>query len=151
MLEVNGNMLKEFKEFAMKGNVLDLAVGLIIGASFGAIVNSLVNDVIMPPIGALLGKVDFSNLFLNLSGRAYPSLKAAKEAGAPVIGYGAFLNTIINFLIVGFAVFQVVRMANRFKREVPAPSAAPATKECPHCGMNIPVKARRCPHCTSQL
>lgn len=144
-------MLKEFKEFAMKGNVLDLAVGLIIGAAFGAIVNSLVNDIIMPPIGALLGKVDFSNLFLNLSGQAYPSLKAAKEAGAPVIGYGAFLNTVINFLIVGFAAFQVVRVANRFKREAPAPPAASATKECPYCGMNIPVKATRCPYCTSQL
>jgi large conductance mechanosensitive channel len=150
-MEVSDTMLKEFKEFAMKGNVLDLAVGLIIGAAFGAIVNSLVNDVIMPPVGAVLGKVDFSNLFLNLSGRAYPSLKAAKEAGAPVIGYGAFLNTIVNFLIVGFAVFQVVRVANRFKRDTPAPAAVPAAKECPHCGMNIPVKARRCPHCTSEL
>jgi large conductance mechanosensitive channel len=144
-------MLKEFKEFAMRGNVVDLAVGVIMGAAFGAIVNSLVNDVIMPPIGAVLGKVDFSNLFLNLSGQAYPSLKAAKDAGAPVIGYGAFLNTIINFVIVGFAVFQVVRVVNRLRREAPAPAVVPATKECPHCGMNIPNKARRCPHCTSQL
>jgi large conductance mechanosensitive channel len=144
-------MLKEFKEFAMRGNVVDLAVGVIMGAAFGAIVNSLVNDVIMPPIGAVLGKVDFSNLFLNLSGEAYPSLKAAKDAGAPVIGYGAFLNTLINFVIVGFAVFQLVRVVNRLRREPPAPAAVPATKECPHCGMNIPNKARRCPHCTSQL
>jgi large conductance mechanosensitive channel len=146
-------MFKEFKEFAMRGNVVDLAVGVIMGAAFGAIVNSLVNDVIMPPIGAVLGKVDFSNLFLNLSGQAYPSLKAAKDAGAPVIGYGAFLNTVINFLIVGFAVFQFVRVINRLRREVPesAPAAVPATKECPYCAMIIPIKARRCPHCTSQL
>ncbi len=142
-------MFKEFKEFIMRGNVLDLAVAVIIGAAFGAIVNSLVNDVIMPPIGALLGKVDFGSLFINLSGQAFPSLKAAKEAGAPVIGYGAFLNTVINFLVVGFVVFQVVRTANRFKRpEAPAPVT---TKACPHCTMSIPIKAKRCPHCTSQL
>lgn len=133
----------------MGGSVLDLAVGIIIGVAFGAVVNSLVNDVIMPPIGALLGKVDFSNLFINLSGQAYPSLKAAKEAGAPVIGYGAFMNSIISFLVIAFVVFQVVKVANRFRRE--APAAAPANKECPYCGMAIPVRAARCPHCTSQL
>jgi large conductance mechanosensitive channel len=142
-------MMKEFRDFIMRGNVLDLAIAVIMGAAFGPIVNSLVNDVIMPPVGALLGKVDFSSMFLNLSGQAYPSLKAAKEAGAPVIGYGAFLNTIINFLIIAFVVFQIVRVANRFKKEAPAP--APTTKDCPQCGMSIPLKAKRCPHCTSQL
>lgn len=142
-------MWKEFREFAMGGSVLDLAVGIVIGVAFGTVVNSLVNDIIMPPIGALLGRVDFSGLFINLSGQAYPSLIAAKEAGAPVIGYGAFINSIISFLIVAFVVFQVVKAVNRFKRE--APAAAPASKECPYCGMAIPVKAARCPHCTSQL
>ncbi len=142
-------MFREFKEFIMRGNVLDLAVAVIIGVAFGAVVNSLINDVIMPPIGALLGKVDFGSLFINLSGHAYPSLKAAKEAGAPVIGYGAFLNTVINFLVVAFIIFQMVSMANRFKRpEAPAPVT---TKECPHCTMAIPIKAKRCPHCTAEL
>jgi large conductance mechanosensitive channel len=142
-------VLKEFKEFIVRGNVLDLAVAVIIGAAFGAIVNSLVNDVIMPPIGALLGKVDFGSLFINLSGQAYPSLKAAKEAGAPVIGYGAFLNTVINFLVVAFVIFQVVRTANRLKK--PQAAAPVTTKECPYCMMSIPAKAKRCPQCTSQL
>jgi large conductance mechanosensitive channel len=142
-------MLKEFRDFVMRGNVLDLAIAVIMGAAFGPIVTSLVNDIVMPPIGALLGRVDFGNLFLNLSGQAYPSLKAAREVGAPVIGYGAFLNTVINFLIIAFVVFQIVRVANRLKKE--APAAAPATKECPQCGMAIPVQAKRCPHCTSQL
>jgi large conductance mechanosensitive channel len=141
-------MWREFREFAMKGNVLDLAVGLIIGAAFGAIANSLVNDVIMPPVGALLGRIDFSSLFINLSGQPYPSLKAAKDAGAPVIGYGAFLNSIITFLIVAFAVFQVVKVANRFRQEAPA---TPATKECPTCAMGVPLKARKCPYCQSPL
>ncbi len=139
-------MLKEFKEFIMRGNVVDLAVAVIIGVAFGVVVTSLVNDVIMPPIGALLGKVDFGSLFINLSGQAYPSLKAAKEAGAPVIGYGAFLNTVINFLVVAFVIFQVVRTASRFKKPAPV-----TTKECPYCLMSIPIKAKRCPHCTSQL
>jgi large conductance mechanosensitive channel len=130
----------------MRGNVLDLAIAVIMGAAFAPIVNSLVNDIVMPPIGALLGSVDFSNLFLNLSGQAYPSLKAAREAGAPVIAYGIFLNNVINFLIIAFVVFQIVRIANRFKTEAPA-----AAKDCPHCGMSIPIKATRCPHCTSQL
>ncbi len=142
-------MMKEFREFIIRGNVLDLAIAVIMGAAFGPIVNSLVNDVIMPPVGAVLGKVDFSSMFLNLSGQAYPSLKAAKEAGAPAIGYGAFLNTVINFLIIAFVVFQIVRVANRFKKE--APAVAPTTKDCPQCGMTIPLKAKRCPHCTSQL
>jgi large conductance mechanosensitive channel len=142
-------VFKEFREFIARGNVLDLAVAVIIGAAFGAVVNSLVNDVVMPPIGALLGKVDFGSLFLNLSGQAYPSLKAAKDAGAPVIGYGSFLNTIINFLVIAFVVFQVVRTANRFKR--PEAAAPVSTKECPYCAMSIPIKAKRCPLCTSQL
>ncbi|MDR7542997.1 MAG: large conductance mechanosensitive channel protein MscL [Armatimonadota bacterium] len=142
-------MWKEFKEFALRGSVVDLAVGIIIGAAFGAIVNSFVSDIVMPPVGLALGRVDFSNLFINLSGQTYPSLKAAREAGAAVIAYGAFLNAVVNFLIVAFAVFQVVRITNRFRRE--APVAAPAAKECPQCGMSIPLVAKRCPHCTSQL
>ncbi|MGD1148404.1 MAG: large conductance mechanosensitive channel protein MscL [Thermoanaerobaculaceae bacterium] len=142
-------MLKEFKEFAMRGNVLDMAVGIIIGAAFGRIVTSLVNDVIMPPIGLLMGKVDFSSLFLNLSGTAYPSLAEAKKAGAPVIGYGAFLNTILDFIVVAFVIFLLIKQVNRFKRQ-PAP-AAPATKDCPYCLSANPTKATRCAHCTSQL
>jgi large conductance mechanosensitive channel len=142
-------MLKEFREFAMRGSMLDLAIGIIMGVAFGGVVNSLVNDVIMPPIGALLGKVDFSSLFFNLSGQTFPSLKAAKDAGAPVIGYGAFLNTVINFLVIAFVVFQIVKAVNRMQK--PAPAAGPATKDCPHCTMSIPIKARRCPHCTSEL
>jgi large conductance mechanosensitive channel len=142
-------MLKEFREFAIKGNAVDLAVGVIIGAAFGAIVSSLVNDVIMPPIGRLLGGVDFSSLFVVLGHGSYPSLKAAKEAGAATINYGVFLNTVINFLIVAFAVFLLVKGMNRLKRE--APAAAPSTKDCPFCATSIPVKATRCPHCTSIL
>lgn len=142
-------MWTEFKEFAIKGNVVDLAVGLIIGAAFGAIVNSLVNDIVMPPIGLVLARVDFANLFINLSGTAYPNLSAARAAGAPVIAYGAFLNTLINFVIVAFAVFQLVKGINRFRRQAPAP--APSTKECPQCTMSIPLGAKRCPHCTSPL
>ena len=142
-------MMKEFREFAMRGSVLDLAIGVIIGAAFGAIVNSFVNDVIMPPIGLLLGKVDFSSLFINLSGQTYPSLKAAKDAGAAVIGYGAFLNTVLNFVIISFAVFVVVKQVNRMKR--PEPAAAPTTRDCPYCTMAVSHKATRCPHCTSEL
>ena len=142
-------MLKEFKEFAMRGNVLDMAIGIIIGAAFGRIVSSFVNDVIMPPIGLLMGKVDFSSLFLNLSGAPYATLEEAKKAGAPVIAYGAFLNTILDFVIVAFVVFLLIRQVNRFKR---APEAAPATtKECPYCLSVIPLKASRCGHCTAQL
>jgi large conductance mechanosensitive channel len=142
-------MLKEFKEFAMKGNVLDLAVGFIIGAAFGKIVTSLVSDIILPPIGLILGKVDFSNLFINLSGKSYASFAEAKAAGAPTVNYGVFLNNIVDFLIVAFVVFLLVRMVNRWNR--PAPAAVPATKECSYCASAIPAKARRCPNCTSEL
>jgi large conductance mechanosensitive channel len=141
-------MLKEFKEFAMKGNVLDLAVGFIIGAAFGKIVSSLVSDIIMPPIGVILGKVDFSNLFVTLSGPSFPTLAAAKAAGAPTLNYGVFINNIIVFLIVAFAVFLIVRIVNRWK---PVPPTAPATKECPYCGTKLPLKATRCSGCTAQL
>ncbi len=143
-------MLKEFKAFAMRGNVLDMAVGIIIGAAFGKIVSSLVSDIIMPPIGLLLGKVDFTNLYLNLSGTQYPSLAAAKEAGAATINYGLFLNTILDFVIVAFALFLLVRQVNRMAAPAPAP-AAPTTKECPYCCSSVPLKATRCPHCTSEL
>jgi len=140
-------MIKEFKEFVVKGNVLDMAVGIIIGASFGKVVTSFVSDVMMPPIGLLLGKVDFSNLFINLSGKSFESLADAKKAGAATLNYGLFLNTTIDFLIVGFAIFILVRQVNRMKRQ--APAAAPVTRECPYCFTDIPVKATRCPHCTS--
>jgi len=142
-------MLKEFKEFAMRGNVLDMAVGIVIGAAFGGIVNSFVNDILMPPIGLLLGRVDFSNLFVNLKGH-YPSVAAAKAAGAATLNYGIFLNTVINFIILAFAVFLLVRQVNRlFPKPQPAP--APATKDCKFCFTSIPVQASRCPHCTSDL
>ncbi len=148
-------MLKDFKEFAMRGNVLDMAVGIIIGAAFGTIVNSLVQDVIMPPIGLLLGNVDFSNLFMVLKdGKAagpYVSLAAAKSAGAVTINIGVFINTIITFLIVAFAVFLLVRAVNRLKRQEQASPPAPATKECAYCFSSIPIKATRCPQCTSDL
>jgi large conductance mechanosensitive channel len=142
-------MLKDFKEFAMRGSVIDLAVGVIIGAAFGGIVTSLVNDVIMPPIGLVLGKVDFKELFLSLNGTVYPTLDAAKKAGAPVIAYGQFLNTILNFLIIAFVVFLVVKQFNRMKKEPPV--AAPSTKECPFCIGSVPLKATRCPLCTSTI
>lgn len=142
-------MLKEFKEFALRGNVLDMAIGIIIGAAFGRIISSLVNDILLPPIGLLLGKVDFSNLFINLSGKAFASLADAKAAGAATINYGVFLNEVINFLIVAFAIFFLVRQINRFKR--PAAVPEPTTKACPFCQTEIPIKATRCPHCTSQL
>jgi len=142
-------MLKEFKEFAMKGNVLDMAVGIIIGAAFGKIVTSFVSDILMPPLGLLLGKMDFASLFLTLSGQRYPTIAAAKAAGAATLNYGLFINTIIDFLIVAFAVFLLVRQVNRFKRQ--QPGAAPVTKDCPYCAFAIPVPASRCPHCTSQL
>jgi large conductance mechanosensitive channel len=144
-------MFKEFKEFAMRGNVLDMAVGIIIGAAFGKIVSSFVADVLMPPIGLLLGKVDFSNLFINLSGQSYPSVDAAKAAGAATLNYGMFLNTVIDFLIVAFAVFLLVKQVNRFTAKTEAPPAAPATKECPRCLSQIPIKATRCAHCTADL
>ena len=142
-------MFKEFKTFIMRGNVLDLAVAVIIGAAFGKIVSSLVNDVLMPPLGLLLGKMDFSSLFINLSGKDYSSLASAKAAGAATINYGLFLNAVIDFLIVAFVIFLVIRAANRLQRPKPAP--APAAKECPYCFSNIPIKATRCPACTSEL
>jgi large conductance mechanosensitive channel len=141
-------MLKEFKEFAMRGSVLDLAVGVIIGAAFGKIVASLVDDVLMPPLGRLIGHVDFSNLFLNLGEKSYETIAAAKAAGAPTLNYGNFINTIINFLIVAFAIFLLVRAVNRWTAK---PAAAPKTKDCPQCAMAIPVAAKRCGHCTSQV
>lgn len=142
-------MLKDFKAFVMKGNVLDLAVAVIIGAAFGAIVTSMVNDIIMPPIGMALGQIDFKDLFISLNGQPYPTLAAAKTAAAPVIAYGQFLNTVINFLIVAFVIFIVVRAASKLQR-APAP-ADPTTKDCPFCVTAIPISAKRCPHCTSQL
>lgn len=143
-------MWKEFKEFALRGNVLDMAVGIIIGAAFGTVVKSMVDDIIMPPIGRALGHVDFSNLFLALNGQEYPSLAAAKAAGAPTINYGIFINNVIAFLIVAFCVFLLVKMVNRWSAK-PAPAAAPTTKECGYCKTEIPIKATRCPNCTSQL
>jgi len=148
-------MLKEFKEFAMRGNVLDMAVGIIIGAAFGTIVNSLVADVIMPPIGMLLGNIDFSNLFAVLKegkvAAPYASLAAAKEAGAVTINYGLFINTIITFLIVAFAVFLLIRNVNKLVKKQEVPPPVPTTKECPYCLSTIPIKATRCGHCTSEL
>ena len=141
-------MLKEFKEFAMRGNVVDLAVGVIIGAAFGKIVSSLVGDVLMPPIGRLLGRVDFSGLFISLDGKSYETLKLAKEASAPTLNYGIFFNTVINFMIVAFCVFLVVKQINRF---APKPAAVPTTKDCPQCAMPVPLTAKRCGHCTTQL
>jgi len=144
-------MLREFKEFAMRGNVLDMAVGIIIGAAFGKIVSSFVKDVIMPPIGLLVGNVDFSNLFINLSGQSYASLAAAKAAGAPVVAIGVFLNSVFDFLIVAFVIFLLIRQVNRMKRQTEVPAVAPITRECPFCWSSIPMKATRCPHCTSEL
>jgi large conductance mechanosensitive channel len=144
-------MFKEFKEFAMRGNVLDMAVGIIIGAAFGKIVSSFVSDVLMPPIGKLLGGLDFSNLFINLGEGTFNSLKAAQDAGAATINYGLFFNTVIDFLIVAFAIFLLIRQVNRFaKKEEEAP-AEPTTKECPRCFSEIAIKATRCPNCTSEL
>ena len=142
-------MLKEFKEFVMKGNVLDLAVAVIIAAAFGKVVTSLTNDIIMPPIGLLLGGVNFTDLFISLDGNTYASLAVAQAAGAPTINYGVFINTIIDFILVAFVIFLIIRQINRMKRS-PAP-AAPATKECPHCFTQIPIPATRCPNCTSDL
>jgi large conductance mechanosensitive channel len=142
-------MLKEFKEFAMKGNVVDMAVGIIIGAAFGRIVTSLVNDIVMPPIGMILGRVDFSSLFLNISGTHYPTLSAAKAANAATINYGMFINDVIDFLIVAFIIFLIVRQVNKWRG--PAPAPAPATKDCPFCATAIPINAKRCPNCTSDL
>jgi large conductance mechanosensitive channel len=142
-------MLKEFKAFAMRGNIVDMAVGIVLGASFGGIVNSLVNDVLMPPIGLALGKVDFSNLFISLTGRHFDSVAAAKTAGAATLNYGLFLNTIINFAIVAFAMFLIVQQVN--KLQPPPPPAPVTTKPCPYCCTPIAMAATRCPNCTSQL
>jgi large conductance mechanosensitive channel len=142
-------MLKEFKEFAMRGNVLDMAIGIVIGAAFGKIIASLVDDIIMPPIGLALGNVDFANLFINLSGKDYPSLAAAKAAGAATINYGVFFNTILNFLIIAFVIFLLIRQVNAMQK--PKEATAPATKECPFCLSVIASKATRCAHCTAEL
>lgn len=144
-----GGMLKEFKDFAVKGNVVDLAVGVIIGAAFGKIVSSAVSDLLMPPIGMIAGKIDFSSLFISLNGESYDSLSKAKAAGAPVIAYGLFLNNTIDFLIVAFVIFLVVKQINRLKK--PAPAGPPTTKDCPRCATSIPIKATRCPNCTSEI
>lgn len=142
-------MWQEFKKFVMRGNVFDLAVGIIIGGAFGKIVTSFVNDILMPPIGKLLGNVDFTNLFINLSGQRYESLAAAQEAGAATINYGLFFNNVLDFLIVAFVIFLLIHQINRMRKEEPAP--APTTKTCPYCFTAIPIKATRCPNCTSQL
>ena len=143
-------MAKDFREFITRGNVFDLAVGIVIGAAFASVVDSFVKDVLMPPIGLVTGGVDFSNLYLNLSGEQYPSLAAAQEAGAATINYGVFLNNVISFLIVAVAVFLLVRQYNRFRHQDVAP-AAPTERECPFCRLSIPMGATRCAHCTSNL
>jgi large conductance mechanosensitive channel len=144
-------MLEEFKKFIMRGNVIDMAVGIIIGAAFGTVVQSLVDDIIMPPIGMLLGGVDFNNLFITLGPGTYETLAEAQEAGAATINYGLFINSFITFLIVGFAVFLIIRAVNRLQREEEAPPAEPTTKKCPECLSEIPIEARRCAFCTSVL
>jgi large conductance mechanosensitive channel len=144
-------MLKEFKAFAMRGNVIDLAIGVIIGGAFGKIVSSFVTDVIMPLIGLLLGKINFANLFVNLSGEDYSSLVAAQEAGAPTLNYGLFINAIVDFLIVAFVIFLVIKGINKLQKPKPAPVVAPTTKKCAFCFTEIAIEATRCPNCTSQL
>ncbi|MFH2039545.1 MAG: large-conductance mechanosensitive channel protein MscL [Chloroflexota bacterium] len=143
-------MLKEFKEFTMRGSVIDLAVGVIIGGAFGKIVSSLVNDIIMPPIGMLLNGVNFSDLYFPLDGMVYPSLAEAQAAGAPTLNYGLFINNIIDFLLIAFVIFLMIRTINRMKKQ-PEPVSEPTSKDCPFCFTSIPVQATRCPHCTSQL
>jgi large conductance mechanosensitive channel len=149
VIKEENSMLKEFRDFILKGNVIDLAVAVIIGAAFGKIVTSFTNDIIMPPIGMLLGNVNFTDLFIALDGNEYASLAAAQAVGAPTINYGIFINTIIDFLIVAFVIFLLIRRINSMKKQ-PAP-AAPTTKECPYCFTQIPIPAIRCPHCTSEL
>lgn len=148
-------MLKEFKAFIMRGNVLDMAVGIIIGVAFGAIITSLVKDIIMPPIGLLLGNVDFANLYATIkdgtAGGPYASLAAAQADGAVTINYGIFINVLINFLIIAFAIFMIIRMVNRMNKPKEVPAAPVTTKDCPHCFSKIPLKATRCPNCTSEL
>ena len=146
------SIVSEFKEFAMKGNVVDLAVGVIIGGAFGKIVDSFVKDVVMPVIGRMLGGVDFKHLYLNLGDKVFETLEAAEKAGAPIVKYGAFINSVVDFVIIAFAIFMAIKVMNRLKRaEEASPSAEPTTRECPHCLSAIPLKATRCPHCTSQL
>lgn len=144
-------MLKEFKEFILRGNVVDLAIAVIIGGAFGRIVTSLVNDIIMPPIGLLLGGINFTDLFINLSGGDYATLAEAQAAGAATINYGVFINTVLDFLIIALVIFLLVRAFNRMRRKQEAAPAEPTTKECPYCCSSIPLKATRCPQCTSQL
>ncbi len=144
-------MLKEFKEFAMRGNVLDMAVGIVLGSAFGKIVSSFVNDILMPPIGLITGGVDFSNIFVDLSGKRYETVAAAQQAGAPTINVGLFVNYVLDFLIVAFAIFLVVKPINRLKKKDQAPPPAPTAKTCPFCATDIPIAAKRCPHCTSEL
>jgi large conductance mechanosensitive channel len=141
-------MLKEFRDFALRGNVLELAVAVVLGAAFGRIVTSLVDDLLMPPLGLALGRVDFRELFVDLSGASHATLAQAQAAGAPVVRYGLFLNALVAFVIVAFALFLVIRQVNRF---VPAPAAAGPARECPHCLSTIPLKATRCAHCTAQV
>lgn len=146
------SIVSEFKEFAMKGNVVDLAVGVIIGGAFGKIVDSLVKDVVMPMAGRLLGGVDFRHLYINLGNKTFETLEAAEKAGAPIVKYGAFINTVVDFIIIAFAIFMAIKVMNRLKRaEAAAPAPEPTTRECPHCLSTIPLKATRCAHCTSQL
>lgn len=142
------SFLNEFKDFAMRGNVMDMAIGVVIGGAFGQITTSLVNNIIMPPLGMLIGKIDFSNLFIALDGKDYPSLKAAADASAAVLSYGVFINTVINFLIIALAVFIVVKQINRFR---PKAAPAPAPRLCPYCRQPVADDATRCPHCTSSL
>jgi len=144
-------MFKEFKEFIQRGNVIDMAVGIVIGAAFGGIVNSFVKDILMPPIGKILGGIDFSNFFIPLSSGNYPTLADAQKAGIPTINYGIFLNTIINFLIISFAIFLMIKQINKLKRKEEKAPAEPTTKNCPFCATDIPIKAKKCPNCTSDL
>lgn len=141
-------MIREFKEFAMRGSMLDLAIGIVLGAAFGRIITSVVNDILMPPIGLMLGGLDFASLFIALKGGPYPSVAAAKAAGAPTINYGMFLNTVVDFVLVAAVLFLVVRQVNRMRRQ---PDVTPTTKPCPFCLSTVPLKAVRCPYCTSDL
>ncbi len=145
-------IMDEFKQFVMRGNVIDMAVGVIIGGAFGKIVASMVSDMIMPPIGLLLGKVDFSSLYINMSGKAFASLAEAQKAGVPTLNYGLFLNNVINFLIVAFVIFIMIKQINKLQKPAkPGTPAAPTTRECPFCCSTIAIKAVRCPNCTSQF
>ena len=145
------NMLKEFKDFALRGNVMDLAVGVVIGAAFGKIITSFVTDILMPPFGLMLGKVTFTNLFISLNGIKYKTLVDAQAAGAPTINYGMFINNVIDFIIIAFVIFLMIRAINRMQKPAPAPAIEVTTKACPYCTTEIPLKATRCPNCTSQL